>query len=497
MSRNTITGTQSRLRIATTTPSDSAPSQLSQPSAYSRFWSRVSPGRARQQMTPVVPENLETAIGPTMALLLVGLVGVGQQAVAVAAVGVVHLPALLQQGEAKIGVLDDGAARPAAGAGNRGAPDQAHGAVHDDGVRLVALDHADVEEAGVFAVHGVVHDRAFAVAVILRRLDHADLLIGEIRHEVLQPVRTHDVVGVDDADDLGVVGGVGEREPQRAGLVAVEVVDVDELEALAQRAAMLLDRLPQRRVGRVVDDHHAFEIRIFEARDRVERELEHVRRLFMGRDMDRHLGRVAVDGNGGRGNETPRAAAESDRRDLLDPSERNQHQRDQQQNSETKRERGAGHEVVPVPEREHDGGPGADHVGCDTKRDRLADGGIRLRQDGQREQQPQQQGQAGDLPVIGIADRTGPREFRVARGVEQTPIGADAALVGLPGLIERLDDVVVDAVGLGARQEIADHQRLLDAAGNGTLVVVAGARPAELGDHDALAGMRVAQPVYG
>ena len=62
----------------------------------------------------------------------------------------------------------------------RGAPDQAHGAVHDDGVGLVALDHADVEEAGIFAVHGVMHERAFAVAVVLRRLDHADLRIGEV-----------------------------------------------------------------------------------------------------------------------------------------------------------------------------------------------------------------------------------------------------------------------------------------------------------------------------
>ena len=73
----------------------------------------------------------------------------------------------------------------------RFAADQAHRAVHDDGVGLVALDHADVEEAGIFAVHGVVHDGAAAVAVVLRRLDHADLRIGEGRHQVLEPVRMH------------------------------------------------------------------------------------------------------------------------------------------------------------------------------------------------------------------------------------------------------------------------------------------------------------------
>ena len=37
--------------------------------------------------------------------------------------------------------------------------------------------------------------------------------------------------------------------------------------------------------------------------------------------------------------------------------------------------------------------------------------------------------------------------------------------------------------------------RLLDAAGIGVLAVVAGARPAELGDHDALAGIGSAQTV--
>ena len=54
------------------------------------------------------------------------------------------------------------------------AADEAHGAVHDDGVGLVPLHHADVEEAGIFGVHGVMHQRAVAVAVILRRLHQPD-----------------------------------------------------------------------------------------------------------------------------------------------------------------------------------------------------------------------------------------------------------------------------------------------------------------------------------
>ena len=38
--------------------------------------------------------------------------------------------------------------------------------------------------------------------------------------------------------------------------------------------------------------------------------------------------------------------------------------------------------------------------------------------------------------------------------------GPDAAFVCLPGLIERLDDRIIDAHGVGAGDEIADHLRL-------------------------------------
>ena len=76
--------------------------------------------------------------------------------------------------------------------------------MHDDRVELVALNHADVEEAGIFAVHRVVHDAALAVAVILRRLDKADRRVAEQRHKILEPVGLHHVVGVNDADHLGI-----------------------------------------------------------------------------------------------------------------------------------------------------------------------------------------------------------------------------------------------------------------------------------------------------
>ena len=161
--------------------------------------------------------------------------------------------------------------------------------MNDNGVGLVALDHADVEETGIFAVHGVMHDGALAVTMILGRLDHADFRIGERRHQILQPVRPHRVIGIDDADDLGICRRVRKREPQRARFVSGDIIRIDELETFTERAAMILDRAPKRRVGRVIDDDDAFEVRIIEPGDGIERRLEHVRRLTMGRNMDRNL----------------------------------------------------------------------------------------------------------------------------------------------------------------------------------------------------------------
>ena len=180
--------------------------------------------------------------------------------------------------------------------------------------------------------------------------------------------------------------------------------------------------------------------------------------------MDRHFRRRRIGRERRRGDQPQRLAAEGDLRDLVDARERDDDQRDQQDDAEAEREGGAGHEIMAVPEGEHGGEPGADHIGGGRERHRLPQGHAVHRQERQRQQHADQQSDAGELPVIGIADRAGPLELRLARGVEQAPIGADAAFEGLPRLVDRFDDVVVDAVGLGARDEIAQHHGLLGAA---------------------------------
>ena len=134
------------------------------------------PAGAGQEAAPVLLDDLEAAIGPAVALLLVGLEGVGQQAVAVAPVGVMRLPAELEHASGR----DRCPRRSCRSTSRRPTSSAARRIRHMVPCTMMALaslrcDHADVEEAGIFAVHGVMHEAALAVAMILRRLHQADL----------------------------------------------------------------------------------------------------------------------------------------------------------------------------------------------------------------------------------------------------------------------------------------------------------------------------------
>ena len=79
-------------------------------------------------------------------------------------------------------------------------------------------------------------------------------------------------------------------------------------------------------------------------------------------------------------------------------------------------------------------------------------------------------------------------ELVVTLGVEQTPGGADRALLaGLPVLVEGFDDVVVELLAVGDRAEGREVAHLLDPAGPRVGAHAAVARPARLADHDRLA----------
>ena len=85
--------------------------------------------------------------------------------------------------------------------------------------------------------------------------------------------------------------------------------------------------------------------------------------------------------------------------------------------------------------------------------------------------------------------------FGVPLGIEHAPIGADAAFEHLPRLVERLDDRIVDAHGVGAGDEVAHDLGLSQRIRHGVQAVETRARPAKLRDDDALAGIGLAQPL--
>ena len=214
-------------------------------------------------------------------------------------------------------------------------------------------------------------------------------------------------------------------------------------------------------------------------------------------DRDFGEGHALADGGGRHGfgldDQPPRISAEGNGGDFLDPRHRDQHQRHQQDQSQRQREGRAEHEIMPGPIGEHGGHPGADAIGGGRQHQRLHHGGPGKPQDRQRHQHADQQGDGGQFPVILVDDRPGPGKFRFARGIQDAPIGADAALEEFPGLIDRLDDVVFHPDRFGAGDEVAQHRSLLERAGLGVAKIIAGARPAEFRDHDPFSRELVAQ----
>ena len=234
--------------------------------------------------------------------------------------------------------------------------------MHDDGVGLVALDHADVEEAGIFAIHGGGNNSAIAVAVILGGLNHPDARIVESGDEIRQPIGMHRIIGIEHADDFRIGSRARQGEVQGAGFEAFELFHVDKLEAPAESPAVLLHRTPQRGLRRVVDDHNALVIRITQACHRIEREFEHIRRFAARRNMDRHFRCEALAGCH-HGREQPtRLRSECDHGKLFQARERHRDQDRQQGKPGPERDSFSSGEIVGVPVSQDGRAPGAGRV---------------------------------------------------------------------------------------------------------------------------------------
>ena len=64
-------------------------------------------------------DDLQAAIGPAVALLLVGFERVGQETMTIPSIGVMDLPPVLEHMQTEIAILDNGVTRPASGCDER------------------------------------------------------------------------------------------------------------------------------------------------------------------------------------------------------------------------------------------------------------------------------------------------------------------------------------------------------------------------------------------
>ena len=288
--------------------------------------------------------------------------------------------------------------------------------------------------------------------------------------------------------------GVLKREPERSSLEALELILAHELEARAEQLAMLLDRPPIARLRRIVDHHDAFEIRPIELGDAVQRLAQHLRRLAIGRDVDRHEGAPVRHDMAWR-QQALRTGAENDLGKLVEALLHDGDERHEENGADDHGDERAEDEIVRRPIVEDARAPGADgvcragkHAGLERR-----DAGAGKNRDAE-EKSDGERGNGLQHPIRGL-DRSGKLEFRLPLGIEHAPIGADAAFKGLPRLVERLDDRIVDAHGVGPGDEVADDLGLSQRIRHGVKTIETRARPAKLRDDDALAGIGLAEPL--
>ena len=152
-------------------------------------------------------------------------------------------------------------------------------------------------------------------------------------------------------------------------------------------------------------------------------------------------------------------------------------------------------EVVVVPVHLYACAPVADQMVGAGKDCCLANGRSREHQNRDRQKRANEDGEQSRLPVVGVDERSRPCKFGPQRRIEDAPIGTDVALEKFFRLIDRLDNIVVDAKNVGLRNEVAQQAGLADRTRDGALKIVPRTWPAKLPDDDFLARIGRTQPV--
>ncbi len=168
-----------------------------------------------------------------------------------------------------LGVLGDALLVPAADRVERRAPDQPHRAAEDDRVAVAARDHRDVEEVAKAVEETAQISVVAPFAIVLRRLHERDRGIVEISDRVAQPLRMHLVVGIHDAEISTSAGKRGVASLSAPALNPGQFSRWTNENRGPSCSAELLERLPERRVGRVVVDDLNQQMRVVDQRQRL------------------------------------------------------------------------------------------------------------------------------------------------------------------------------------------------------------------------------------
>ena len=247
-----------------------------------------------EHSTPVKSQDLHASQRPAKALLLEPVEAQGHQTVAKSFWNVDPRIAACQHPQARLSVLGHNVRVPAADFVEYFPPDQAHRPREDDRVAVRAGRHRDLEKVLIAVIQTAQILVVRPVAIVLRCLDEGDLGVGEMADRRAQPVRLHNVVGVDDTDDRHVVRKTARRLVEGTGLVPRPVFEVHELKAGAEPFAFSLDGIPIRRVGSVVVDHLNDQLGVVQGGERLQRLAQHLERLVVCRHLHRHPGQVVL-----------------------------------------------------------------------------------------------------------------------------------------------------------------------------------------------------------
>ncbi len=360
----------------------------------------------------------------------------------------------------------------------------------DDGVALVAVVHADAEEAVVLPRCHAAEAVVLEVAMRLRALHHGHFRVVEIARERGQPIGAYLVVGVDHRHHVGTRVGFLQAEVQRAGLEARPWLQVEEAEALAELLAVFLHWLPDRRVLGVVVDHQHFVVLVIQRGQRIERDDHHLRRLVVASQVDGDerlfLDRVGLQHAGVADPFTPpQHLSELEPVDQQDRQDRHLCREQQHQHApvdpvqvEIERQR----------DRPHDQTAGQLDQEVEEQPSHRLEAAEANAEPNHRYQRQQAGGQRFPRPADVFRYRAGEGKFGLTVGIENAPVGAGAALAQtfLPGLVECFEQVVIDVVRFGPDKPFTVEDGLVRNRWVGAFTAVAIRWPANLANNNML-----------